>query len=644
MAQDIDNTYSPSAVSLPWGAKLLEMIPSIGRSRKDFAALASNDSSDISGYLVSASLLALIIVACTMFWMTSLLIFKLVGPRRLCECGFRLGLAGNAFEKPVDLRKTQPLADALALDNGKVAKEKCEPQFDIGIPTQSTDLSESDIQTFDHNRQMTCLKEALRVERRVKRIRITALLFGTILIVSSVLFDYFGLSEVRDAVRTSKSGADKVGSLALQSGGLTTDMLGFATSATETSNLVLKDLKKICPNANANGGSVILSNGATVDVQLLIDNLALSITNLDDFSTRSLGDLQQALTKFNDMAADSEDKMEVHTFLYWTGIVSIVLFDLIAIVFMVGVIQAWRERSPVTFEILLSWMFLPFFSVLIIATAFASSTLGIGAMINADFCSGGGGSTVSTGTEVENILSEIGYDRDGSFYKTSSYFSNGCTSESPTKFADELESGISTLISSSTTFRSNLQNYELPLIDQACGQAQGTFSSTLDTLRTLDVTLPLMNAKLSAVKSSLECSRIQPIYSKSVDDAVCVQGMNGLSWMMITLAVMSLSGLIMITFRAGFYQVIQYADIEEEEDFSNVKNIEMSGCEDNFLDENCSSFDDVSFNEPRDNDVMYDVDIEEGDDRSEGSAVSEGNDLLIDFSSPQNPAFRAKIM
>eukprot|EP00978_Attheya_sp_CCMP212_P017400 scaffold46253_cov54-Attheya_sp.AAC.3 len=630
MAQDIDNTYSPSAVSLPWGANLLEMIPSIGRSRKDFAALASNDSSDISGYLVSASLLALIIVACTMFWMMSLLIFKLVGPRRLCECGFRLGLAGNAFEKPVDLTKTQPLADALALDNGKVAKEKCEPQFDIGIPTQSTDLSESDIQTFDYNRQMTCLKEALRVERRVKRIRITALIFGTILIVSSVLFDYFGLSEVRDAVRTSKSGADKVESLALQSGGLTTDMLGFATSATETSNLVLKDLEKICPNANANGGSVILSNGATVDVQLLIDNFALSITNLDDFSTRSLGDLQQALTKFNDMAADSEDKMEIHTFLYWTGIVTIVLFDLITIVFMVGVIQAWRERSPVTFEILLSWMFLPFFSVLIIATAFASSALGIGAMINA-------------GTEVENILSEIGYDRDGSFYKTSSYFSNGCTSESPTKFADELESGISTLLASSTTFRSNLQNYELPLIDQACGQAQGTFSSTLDILRTLDVTLPLMNAKLSAVKSSLECSRIQPIYSKSVDDAVCVQGMNGLSWMMITLAVMAFSGLIMITFRAGFYQVIQYADIEEEQDFSNVKNIEMSGGGDDFLDENCSSFDDVSFDEPCDNDVMYDVDIEGGDDCSEGSAVSEGNDLMIDFSSPQNPAFRAKI-
>jgi hypothetical protein len=177
---------------------------------------------------------------------------------------------------------------------------------------------------------------------------------------------------------------------------------------------------------------------------------------LDDFSTRSLRDLQQALTKFNDMAADSEDKLEIHTFLYWTGIVSIVLFDLIAIVLMVGVIQAWRERSPVTFEILLSWMFLPFFGALILATAFASSALGIGAMMTAgkcfttsnrlyhswhhisvtqyyiycyepsplDFCSGGGGSSVSTGTEVENILSEIGYDRDGSFYKTSSYFSN----------------------------------------------------------------------------------------------------------------------------------------------------------------------------------------------------------------------------
>ena len=162
------------------------------------------------------------------------------------------------------------------------------------------------------------------------------------------------------------------------------------------------------------------------------------------------------------------------------------------------------------------------------------------------------------------------------------------------------------------------------------------------------MTLPLMNAKLSAVKLSLECEKIQPIYSKSVDDAVCVQGMNGLSWMIITLAVMSFSGLIMITFRAGFYQVIEYADIEEEEDYSNVKNIEMSG--DHFLDEDFSSFDDVSFDEPCDNDVIYDVDIEkydvdieEGDDRSEGSAVSEGNDLMIDFSSPQNPAFRAKI-
>jgi len=57
------------------------------------------------------------------------------------------------------------------------------------------------------------------------------------------------------------------------------------------------------------------------------------------------------------------------------------------------------------------------------------------------------------------------------------------------------------------------------------------------------------------LRHMLECKTFNPIYTTFAHDAICVEGVDGLTWLFSTSFAMFLFAMIMIMFRAGLYPV-----------------------------------------------------------------------------------------
>ena len=85
------------------------------------------------------------------------------------------------------------------------------------------------------------------------------------------------------------------------------------------------------------------------------------------------------------------------------------------------------------------------------------------------------------------------------------------------------------------------------------------------------------NNGFNEVRHILECRTFNPIYTAFVHDAICVEGVYGLTWLFSTSLLLSLFAMVMIMFRAGLYPVMRPL-AETEKSALGVSLLSKSGC------------------------------------------------------------------
>ena len=100
-----------------------------------------------------------------------------------------------------------------------------------------------------------------------------------------------------------------------------------------------------------------------------------------------------------------------------------------------------------------------------------------------------------------------------------------------------------------------VQGMSLENLESRCGldsTAATSLSRGADMLH--DASHSVNNA-LIAVRQMLECKTFNPIYTTFIHDALCTEGVDGLTWIFSSSFAIFMFAMIMITFRAALYPV-----------------------------------------------------------------------------------------
>jgi hypothetical protein len=115
------------------------------------------------------------------------------------------------------------------------------------------------------------------------------------------------------------------------------------------------------------------------------------------------------------------------------------------------------------------------------------------------------------------------------------------------------------------TLASDLNQVGLPVLHKICG---GNFTPLEDLLLSMESTLTALIADAALARQLWACDNIVPIYTTTVYTTACDYSVLALAWTFAAFLVVSFFGMIMITLRTSWLDVM-YIDNKEE-----AKNVE----------------------------------------------------------------------
>jgi hypothetical protein len=266
------------------------------------------------------------------------------------------------------------------------------------------------------------------------------------------------------------------------------------------------------------------------------DSLPLELGQLQN-STRIIRDITQTLSQ--DAA---QSRIDV-----WKFLLVIIMFIATPSIMIAGVCVAWFGVDCSILRRFLSWIILPIFVIQVIFAYTVSSSLIIMASANADFCAGGS-SSHSPDSTVEQILLKLGY-REGEFIiqLVSSYFQQCSLIHDPLDFLRTFYGKVEILQVIMEDWNHTLKKGEDLEFGDLCEQQM---------LRAFSITHILqgrVNELLNNVRSilyDLRCEQIAHLYESCVYVGLCDVSITGLIWAFACLSSMSVTGLIVLTFRS----------------------------------------------------------------------------------------------
>ena len=557
-------------------------IPRLVSPDAQFSDLFSSPASQ--DYLVSTTLLAVVISAIAIFWLLLLLLFKLLGPSRLCECGADVGLAGNDVQKPdlVALHAAHPLAAVRRYeaqagrpyghDNGNGGDDRMDM---TAIDTRVTDTTSAVLNAAE---QAAWVSKVTIIEVRVRNVRIAAAFFATLLIASSVLMVFFGLNELQSVSGQVQSTTTFMGEAFGAASGITESFVARGVLAVRSRDSLVSDLatELLCPNCDPQGVVLVTDPNVgelkSVPVKYMANTLSSNLQHLGDFGLSKVLNLQEALAAISTGFHSIADDVNNYAWFYPSAIALLSLMDAIVVIYLIGIVTAARERSGPAFQRIQTWVLLPLFVLLIIATTTVCSLFSVVTVMNADFCTGSAsiiGNSIGTGIgspddSVAAILEATLYPTDPA-YAAVSYFTQGCRDTTVDPFGDMHL--LTTKINVASTAQNDFIRQVTAHDDAALADALGIGASELDAVLAkildLDDSLSTLVSDTSNATAALDCPSLNGAYADVTYSGVCDAGSRALTWMLACLAAVVLSGLSIVTLRSSWRDVIDFVDPAE---------------------------------------------------------------------------------
>jgi len=136
------------------------------------------------------------------------------------------------------------------------------------------------------------------------------------------------------------------------------------------------------------------------------------------------------------------------------------------------------------------------------------------------------------------------------------YYVSGCTITAPgTEALFKIASQISVVAEISHNLLEQLDEKSAQDIIDICGLTERRAEALINIASTLHAGIHVLDKSLVGLREILACSTFNQIYVTMVHNAVCVESVNGLTYIFSTTMVISVFSMVMIMFRAALYPV-----------------------------------------------------------------------------------------
>lgn len=307
---------------------------------------------------------------------------------------------------------------------------------------------------------------------------------------------------------------------------------------------------------DSNGDYVIL-------VELLRMAAAEGYTRLNDFGVATSDTVKGVLESASANANEIQDEMD--QFLYWYGlsIFVVVAIDAIAICLMFGVFMAQKTKPSKMFESVLSYILLPIFILLIDLSWVVTATFAVVTILSADVCTG------SPETNLKAVFHEKQASMETLLYDMTVYYVEKCNiypvpvDENPTKIFGLYSETFGEVTSITDAFVNQFAAIDPTVYETNCGASIENITVAMDEFK------PYLEQVSNATNDSIEslyCSQFTPIYTDIMHDEVCYNGVQSLTIVFIMLLVVTVSGMVMVTFRVAYKSTtFDFFDGEEKD-------------------------------------------------------------------------------
>jgi len=499
----------------------------------NFGALASGllgSSDTATDYIVGVCSAAMLIFGIALLWFMVIVGLKIAGQKKV---GF---LAGR-LEHP-ELGAAPHDADE---GPGTLPIIEEEPSTEAEIESLlESDATSPLILSTNIESDLKRAKKDKKFNRKVLAVRAAFVLSGIGVIISGALFYSKGVVAFQRSLDSFHGGIDLVQQTAYEAINLTETVINDQ-DALKTDFTRTKDEAggSLCKGDGDLAGKI---NNATQEIQSDVEELGSMVTGILSGFGNDLRELI-TLTETVDNAMTSADII-----FYVTISISIIIGVLIISMLVVTFFSARGVSNcctkfttnailwPVfTFFLILFWIFALLFLVMSLA--------------GSDFC-------IKPDVIVETTIRHFQDQFNSPIFEFLIYYVSGCSivPDSADQFVD-VSNQITDVLNTVNILSENLIDTDIGSLESQCGLDKAAASALQGGAELLQNTAHVLNNSWIQVRQLLECKTFNPIYTTFVHDAVCVQGVEGLTWLFSTSLFLTLFAMMMIMFRAALYPV-----------------------------------------------------------------------------------------
>lgn len=152
---------------------------------------------------------------------------------------------------------------------------------------------------------------------------------------------------------------------------------------------------------------------------------------------------------------------------------------------------------------------------------------------------------------MKAILKIQGFDESEFVSKTILFYISQCQNADPWTFIADYYSQIDGAVANVAELGTAIKAVSVARLNLICGKDFSTYQSLLGTMQD---NLGILSDDATAVLDILSCERIVPIYTNTVYGGTCTYSVTGVAWMFSSFLVIAFVGMLMLTFRAAFYE------------------------------------------------------------------------------------------
>lgn len=411
--------------------------------------------------------------------------------------------------------------------------------------------------TLDDDKEPT-QDEYAQWKARSTRIRIVFLVSALLLLLFSNLMISQGFKQLEETRVIADTSLENARYLVRDATVLTNELRDVGLAAMELRDKLIVELadERLCPNDPSYLAQTEITKTIQDNAGLAIDMLAV----LGEFATKDLKKTEDGLQVANNVISNLDNAVEFVEEREWVGVGFVVPLVILTILMMIGVLLSFYERQNECYEFTLSWILLPMFLFWIVASCIFCGLMAISATVNADFC---GGTESTPDNTIFQALRSKGLNQSSTEFQIARYYLNQCTREAevdPFLFLRVHQAEINNAQAVMDKLSESLEKMDVVDLSFNCGRDFEPLSSSLDTMSAI---LDRLDQAGKDGLKLLSCERLVPIYTDVVYDGTCTSSVTGLTWILSSLLIISVTGLVMITLRSSYLSDVILSAVDD---------------------------------------------------------------------------------